>query len=105
MKDSIKANLVVFLIIAIISFVISSAFANVTIHEENDSYKLIQIEKEKFTPNHVDKVPVYTPPVKSNNTTLNNTILENYTNNISNKINNTYNSNRPPDLMSIYRWC
>lgn len=92
MKDSIKANLVVFLIIAIISFVISSAFANVTIHEENDSYKLIQIEKEKFTPNHVDKVPVYTPPVKSNNTTLNNTILENYTNNISNKINNTYNS-------------
>lgn len=91
MKDSIKANLLVFLIIAIISFVISNSFASITIHEENDSYKLIQLEKDPFTPNYIDKVPVYKPPVKSNNTT-NNTILGNYTNDISNKINNTYNS-------------
>ena len=46
MKDSIKANLIVFLIIAVIAFTISTAFASLTITEDNDSYKLSPIEWE-----------------------------------------------------------
>ena len=48
MRGSVKANLIVFLIIAVIAFCISSAFASFTIHEDNDSYKLIPIEDDSF---------------------------------------------------------
>lgn len=68
MKDSIKANLIVFFLIAIISFAMSSAFASLTIHEENDSYKLISIENNSFEPHYIDEVP-YIPPVEETNDT------------------------------------
>jgi hypothetical protein len=68
MKDSIKANLIVFMIIAVIAFTISSAFASLTITEDNDSYKLISIENDSFEPNYIDEVPTIIPKVETNHT-------------------------------------
>ncbi|WP_298501303.1 hypothetical protein [uncultured Methanobrevibacter sp.] len=83
MKDSIKANLIVFLIIATIAFTVSSAFASLTITEDNDSYKLISIQNDSFEPNYIDEVPTIIPKVETNltnNTTTTNTTYDwNYT--------------------------
>lgn len=73
MKDSIKANLIVFLIIAVIAFTISSAFASLTITKENDSYKLTSIENDSFEPNYIDEVPTIIPKVENNTNNTNNT--------------------------------
>lgn len=75
MKDSVKANLIVFFIIAIIAFGISNAFASLIIQEDNDSYKLIPIENDSFEPNYINKVPTIIPKVENNttDTTDNNT--------------------------------
>ncbi len=79
MKDSIKANLIVFLIIATIAFTISSAFASITITEDTDSYKLSSIENDSFKPNYIEEVPTIIPKVENithndTNTTQNTTI-------------------------------
>ena len=87
MKDSVKANLIVFLIIALIAFGISSAFASLTIGEDNDSYKIISIKNDSFEPNYINKVPTIIPKVKKNITT-NNTTTTNTTH-IPIQINNT----------------
>ena len=86
MKDSIKANLIVFFIIAIISFAMSSAFASLTVHEENDSYKLIAIQNDSFEPHYIDAVPTYIPPepVNDTNVTYNDTNNFDYTEDTSN---------------------
>lgn len=86
MKDSVKANLIVFLIIGLIAFGISSAFASLTISEDNDSYKLIPIDNDSFEPNYINKVPTIIPKVEKNYTTnitpnnntteVNNTIID-----------------------------
>ena len=77
MKDSIKANLIVFLIIAVIAFTVSSAFAGLTITEDNDSYKLSSIQNDSFEPEYIDEVPTIIPKVETNltnnTTTTNNT--------------------------------
>lgn len=85
MKDSIKANLIIFFIIAIISFCISTTFASLTVQPETDSYKLISIENNSFKPNYIEEVPTIIEPKNMTNTTnstLNTTtdIYENYTN-------------------------
>ena len=83
MKDSVKANLIVFLIIAIVSLSISSSFANLTIKEETDSYKLIPIENDSFEPNNIEEVPTIIEIKNTTNTTntTNNTYsYDNYTN-------------------------
>ena len=74
MKDSVKANLIVFFIIGLIAFGVSSAFASLTINEDNDSYKLIPIENDSFEPNYINKVPTIIPKVEKNytNTTTKN---------------------------------
>lgn len=76
MKDSVKANLIVFLIIAVIAFCISSAFASLTITPKTDSYKLIPIENDSFEPEYIEEVPTIIPPVENNTTneTLNTTL-------------------------------
>ena len=89
MKDSIKANLIIFFIIAIIAFGLSTSFAKMTITEDTDSYKLISIENNSFEPNYVDEVPtiIEKPAVNITNTTnstysdntWNNTTQHNYT--------------------------
>lgn len=68
MKGSIKANLIVFLIIATIAFAVSLAFASLTIHEDNDSYKLKSIENDSFEPNYIYKVPTIIPKNTTNTT-------------------------------------
>jgi hypothetical protein len=81
MKDSVKANLIVFLIIGLIAFGISSTFASLTINDENDSYKIISIKNDSFEPNYIDKVPTIIPKVETNNTTntTNSSYIANYT--------------------------
>lgn len=72
MKDSVKANLIVFLIIAVIAFTISSAFASLTITKDNDSYKLSSIENDSFEPNYIEEVPTIMPKVEVNDTNTTN---------------------------------
>ena len=84
MKDSVKANLIVFLIIGLIAFGISSAFASLTISEDNDSYKLIPIDNDSFEPNYINKVPTIIPKVEKNYT--NNITTNNSTTNVNNTI-------------------
>ena len=81
MKDSIKANLIVFLIIAVIAFTISSAFASLTITEDNDSYKLSSIENDSFEPKQIEEVPTIIPKVenKTENITNNTDTITNWT--------------------------
>ena len=90
MKDSVKANLIVFLIIGLIAFGISSAFATLTITEDNDSYKLIPIKNDSFEPNYINKVPTIIPKVEKNYT--NNTTVTNDTdwNDTIEELNDTY---------------
>ncbi|MBQ6099226.1 MAG: hypothetical protein IJL02_05110 [Methanobrevibacter sp.] len=90
MKDSIKANLIVFLIIAVIAFTVSSAFAGLTITEDNDSYKLSSIQNDSFEPEYIDEVPTIIPKVETNLT--NNTTTTNNTYNWNQTWNNTYES-------------
>ena len=91
MKDSIKANLIVFLIIATIAFTISSAFAGLTITEDNDSYKLSAIENDSFEPNYVDEVPTIIPKVENttNNTNTTNDTIEEWNDTWKTDINTT----------------
>ena len=66
MKDSVKAKLIVFLVIALLAFGISSAFANLTIDDSPDSYKLIPIKNDSFEPNYINKVPTIIPKIEIN---------------------------------------
>ena len=68
MKGSVKAKLIVFFIIAVFAFCISTTFANLTVTEDNDSYKLIPIENDSFEPNYINKVPTIIPKVENNTT-------------------------------------
>ncbi|WP_405274485.1 hypothetical protein [Methanobrevibacter sp.] len=93
MKDSIKANLIVFLIIATIAFTISSAFASLTITEDNDSYKLSSVENDSFEPKYIEEVPTIIPKVEN---TTNRTNVTNTTN-ITPDWNNTWIKNTTID--------
>ncbi len=84
MKDSIKANLIIIFIIAIVAFGISSSFAKLTISEDVDSYKLISIENNSFKPNYIDEVPTIIETTNTTNSTNstysdNTTYTDNYT--------------------------
>lgn len=79
MKDSVKANLIVFLIVAVAAFCISTAFASLTITEDSESYKLIPVENDSFEPNYIEEVPTIEPKVETNYTN-NTTVIENTTN-------------------------
>ena len=85
MKDSTKANLIIFFIIAIMAFCVSTAFAGLTVKEDSESYKLIPIENNSFEPNYIKEVPTYVAKpvnnttITNNTTTFNNTILNQLT--------------------------
>lgn len=68
MKGSQKANLIVFLVIAVIAFCISSAFATLTIHDEHDSYKLMALNNDTFEPEDIEYVPTIIPKNDTNTT-------------------------------------
>ncbi len=86
MRGSLKARLIVFLIIAVIAFCISSAFATLTIHENHDSYKLKSIKNDDFEPTEIEYVPTYIP--KNNTNTTNNTTDTNVTDYINETVEN-----------------
>jgi hypothetical protein len=87
MRGSIKANLIVFLIIAVIAFCISSAFATLTIHEDNESYKLKSLEDDSFEPEEIEYVPTYIPKNDTNKTNSTN-ITDNITDDIEDTLDN-----------------
>ena len=89
MKDSAKANLIVFFIIAIISFGVSNAFVSITGPDENDSYKLVTIKNDSFEPHIIDEVPTILP--KYENTTIANNTTNTTTNSTIEYKNYTYN--------------
>lgn len=93
MKDSVKAKLIVFLIIAIIAFCISNSFASLTVKEDAESYKLISIENDSFEPNYINKVPTILPKVEHNYTNNTTELDDDYSDDISETIeswNDTY---------------
>ena len=87
MKGSQKANLIVFLIIAVIAFCSSLAFASLTIHDDNDSYKLLQLDNDSFEPEEIDYVPTYIPKNDTNKTNSTN-ITDNITDDIEDTLDN-----------------
>ena len=84
MRGSIKANLIVFLIIAVIALCISSAFATLTIHEDNESYKLKSLEDDSFEPEEIEYVPTYNP--KNDTNTTNKTTTNDTKTNVTNYV-------------------
>lgn len=84
MRGSIKANLIVFLIIAVIAFCISSTFATLTIHEDNESYKLKSLEDDSFEPEEIEYVPTYIP--KNDTNTTNKTTTNDTKTNVTNYV-------------------
>ncbi|MBO6123027.1 MAG: hypothetical protein J6P09_04220 [Methanobrevibacter sp.] len=83
MRRSVKANLIIFLIVAVAAFCISSAFANLTIHDNHDSYKLIALEDDSFDPEEINYVPTIKPKNTTNTTNSTNTTIEITTDNNS----------------------
>lgn len=77
MKDSVKAKIMVFLIIAVIAFCISCAFASLTITEDKESYKIIPIENDSFEPNYIEEVPTILPKVETNTTNTTTNVTDN----------------------------
>ncbi|WP_405307355.1 hypothetical protein [Methanobrevibacter sp.] len=93
MRGSIKANLIVFLIIAVIAFCISSAFATLTIHEDNDSYKLISLEDDSFEPSEIEYVPTIIPQNDTNTTNMTNNTETNVTDYVETTVDNFTDNN------------
>ena len=89
MKQSIKVNLIIFLIIAVIAFVLSSAFASVAVIDNSNAKKLAAIENDSFEPHQIHDVEVIVPKVE--NKTSNTTIISNITNEIKDMANDTLN--------------
>ncbi len=83
MRGSIKANLIVFLIIATIAFAASLAFASLTIHEDNESYKLVSLDDDSFEPSYIYKVPTIKPKNTTNKTNTTNNTNEDVIKNIT----------------------
>ena len=88
MRGSVKANLIVFLVIAVIAFCISSAFATLTIHEDNDSYKLISLDNDSFEPEEIKYVPTHIPKNDTNTTNSTSNMTEDTTEDVNDIIEN-----------------
>ena len=92
MKQSTKVYLLIFLIIAVLAFVLSSVFANVLVIDNTNSTKITAIENDGFEPHNVNNVQVIIPKVQNITKTNNTTIIENITNDIIDVANNTWNN-------------
>ena len=89
MKQSTKVYLLIFLIIAVLAFVLSSVFANVLDIDNSNSTKLTAIKDDGFEPHDIKNVEVIVPKVQ--NTTQNTTTLKNITDDIIEVADNTWN--------------
>ena len=89
MKQSTKVYLLIFLIIAVMAFVLSSVFASVAVIDNTNTKKLTAIEDDGFEPHDIKNVEVIVPKVQ--NTTQNTTTLKNITDDIIEVAENTWN--------------
>ena len=91
MKQSTKGYLLIFLIVSVMAFVLSSVFASVVIIDNTNSTKLTAIQDDSFEPHNIQNVQVIVPKVE-NNTNNNTSSIENFTNNVIDVANNTWNN-------------
>ncbi|MBO6109353.1 MAG: hypothetical protein J6P12_00565 [Methanobrevibacter sp.] len=73
------------------AFVLSSVFASVVIIDNTNSTKLTAIQDDSFEPHNIQNVQVIVPKVE-NNTNNNTSSIENFTNNVIDVANNTWNN-------------
>ena len=91
MKQSTKGYLLIFLIVSVMAFVLSSVFASVVTIDNTNSTKLTAIQDDSFEPHDIKNVQVIIPKVE--NKTYNNTSsFENFTNNVIDVANDTWNN-------------
>ena len=91
MKQSTKVYLLIFLIVSVMAFVLSSVFASVVTIDNTNSTKLTAIQDDSFEPHDIKNVQVIIPKVE--NKTYNNTSsFENFTNNVIDVANDTWNN-------------
>lgn len=72
MKQSTSVYLVIFLVIAVIAFLLSNVIASALVIDTTNSTKLTAIENDDFQPSEIRHVEVIIPKVE-NNTTNNTT--------------------------------
>ena len=73
------------------AFVLSSVFASVATIDNTNSTKLTAIQDDSFEPHNIQNVQVIVPKVE-NNTNNNTSSIENFTNNVIDVANNTWNN-------------
>ncbi|WP_058738923.1 hypothetical protein [Methanobrevibacter millerae] len=73
------------------AFVLSSVFASVVTIDNTNSTKLTAIQDDSFEPHNIQNVQVIVPKVE-NNTNNNTSSIENFTNNVIDVANNTWNN-------------
>ncbi len=91
MKQSTKGYLLIFLIVSVMAFVLSSVFASIVTIDNTNSTKLTAIQDDSFEPHNIQNVQVIVPKVE-NNTNNNTSSIENFTNNVIDVANNTWNN-------------
>lgn len=91
MKQSTKGYLLIFLIVSVMAFVLSSVFASVVTIDNTNSTKLTAIQDDSFEPHNIQNVQVIVPKIE-NNTNNNTSSIENFTNNVIDVANNTWNN-------------
>ncbi|MBR6024287.1 MAG: hypothetical protein IK044_04890 [Methanobrevibacter sp.] len=96
MKETTKVYLITFLILAVMAFVLSSAFASVFVIDNSNSKKLTALEDDSFEPHEIKDVQVIVPKAQNTtrNTTNTTTTIENLTNNIIEVADDTWNGLR-----------
>ena len=80
MKQSTSVYIVIFLIIAVIAFLLSNVVASVLVIDNSNSTKLTAIENDGFEPNQIHDVEVIVTKVE--NTTNNTSTIQNWTDEI-----------------------
>ena len=73
------------------AFVLSSVFASVVTIDNTNSTKLTAIQDDSFEPHNIQNVQVIVPKVEKN-TNNNTSSIENFTNNVIDVANNTWNN-------------
>ena len=73
------------------AFVLSSIYASVVTIDNTNSTKLTAIQDDSFEPHNIQNVQVIVPKVE-NNTNNNTSSIENFTNNVIDVANNTWNN-------------
>lgn len=92
MKQSTKVYLIIFLIIAVLAYVLSTAFASVAFIDSSNSTKLTAIENDSFEPHEIKNVEVIVPKVQNVTVNNNTTTFENWTETVIEVADDTWNN-------------